>query len=80
MYVQKFHKIMKQHCNRVKGDCRKCCFVDYCYSQKRDINEDFLTEIISQLSNLSDTDKDIFVPVIHNRHNVCRPEENNENK
>ena len=77
MTLDGFHEKLKQHCNRIEGNCRQCCYIDYCYSQKRDIHKDFLEEIISHLSNQSDNDKDISVQVIHNRYNSYHLEENN---
>lgn len=50
MTVNKFHKKLKRHCDKLSGDCQRCRFVDYCYSQQRDIHEDFLKEVIKSLS------------------------------
>ena len=80
MNVKKKKKKMKQHCDKIEGDCRKCCYLDYCYSQKRDIHEDFLSEIITSLSKKSDNDTGIFAPVIRNRHNALSVGENNQRK
>lgn len=80
MTLNEFHQKLKQHCDRIKGTCRQCCYIDYCYSQKRDIYEDFLAEVISRLSDQSDNDKDTCVRVIHNHYNACHLEENNVQK
>ena len=77
MGIIEFHKKMKQHCDSLEGNCQRCCFLDYCYSQKRDIYNDFLTEVISRLSEKQDNDMDIFYQVIHNRHNVVQIGESN---
>lgn len=50
MTTTEFHGKMKQHCESLNGDCSQCCFLDYCYSQKRDITEDFLGEVTTRLS------------------------------
>lgn len=73
MDVLEFHSKMKQHCESLNGECSQCCYLEYCYSQKRDVYRDFLDDIISSFSKDEDSDKDIFVQVIHNRHNVFRP-------
>lgn len=77
MEVKEFHDKMKQHCDSIEGNCRKCCFLDYCYSQKRDIYDDFLTEVISHLSEKQDNDRDTYDQVIRNRHNVVQIVESN---
>lgn len=73
MDIIEFHNKMKQHCESLNGECSQCCFLEYCYSQKRDIYSGFLNEVISRLSNNEDSDKDIFAQVIRNHHNVFRP-------
>lgn len=73
MDIIEFHSKMKQHCESLNGNFSQCCFLEYCYSQKRDIYNDFLNEVISRLSKNGDSDKDIYAQVIRNRHNVFRP-------
>jgi|GEM_PF-1236436 hypothetical protein len=70
MDIIEFHSKMKQHCESLNGNCSQCCFLEYCYSQKRDIYNDFLSDVISCLSKNGDSDKDIYAQVIRNRHNV----------
>ena len=76
MEVTEFHKKMKQHCDRLNGDCQKCCFLEYCYSQKRDIHYDFLSEVISRLSVKQGDGTDISDQVIRNRYNVVQTVKN----
>lgn len=78
MNIQEFHKKLKQHCDKLNGECRQCCFVDYCYSQKRDVYGKFLTQVVSRASNLSDSDTDNDAQVIHNQNNVSSPAKSNE--
>lgn len=70
MNIKEFHKKLKQHCDKLNGDCTQCCFVDYCYSQARDIYDDFLEEITHLLSTNEEDSKGISSGVIRNRHNV----------
>lgn len=76
MEIIEFHAKMKQHCDKIHGDCQQCCFLDYCYSQARDIHTDFLQKIIECLLTSQDNDKDISCRVIRNPGNLCRFEEN----
>ena len=73
MDIIEFHSKMKQHCESLNGNCSQCCFLEYCYSQKRDVYSDFLNDVISCLSKSEDSNKDISAQVIHNHHNVFRP-------
>lgn len=75
MTIEKFHEKIKQYCDRLNGDCRKCCFLDYCYSQKRDIKADgeFLKQVVNLLSADEGNDKGIYGQVIHNPDNVYAP-------
>ena len=70
MNIYEFHRKMKQHCDNRSGNCSQCCFIDYCYSSKMDIRDDFLSKIISTLSANEDTDRDKDDPIIRNRYNV----------
>ena len=76
MEAIEFHAKMKQHCDGINGDCRQCCFRDYCYSQARHIHTDFLQKVIECLLTPLDNDTDISCQVIRNPDNVFRPEEN----
>lgn len=80
MEVTEFHKKMKQHCDSLNGDCQKCCFLEYCYSQKRDIHDDFLSDVISRLSVKQGDGTDISDQVIRNRHNVVQIAESNSQR
>ena len=73
MDIIEFHSKMKQHCESLSGNCSQCCFLEYCYSQKRDIYNDFLSDVIFSLSKNEDSNKDTSAQVIHNHHNVFRP-------
>lgn len=73
MDIIEFHNKMKQHCESLNGECSQCCFLEYCYSQKRDIYNDFLSDVIFSLSKNEDSNKDTSAQVIHNHHNVFRP-------
>ena len=73
MDIIEFHNKMKQHCESLNGECPQCCFLEYCYSQKRDIYNDFLSDVIFSLSKNEDSNKDTSAQVIHNHHNVFRP-------
>ena len=73
MDIIEFHNKMKQHCEILNGECSQCCFLEYCYSQKRDIYNDFLSDVIFSLSKNEDSNKDTSAQVIHNHHNVFRP-------
>ncbi len=73
MDIIEFHNKMKQHCESLKGECSQCCFLEYCYSQNRDIYNDFLSDVIFSLSKNEDSNKDTSAQVIHNHHNVFRP-------
>ena len=76
--ITEFHEKLKQHCAKINGDCRQCCLLDYCYSQKQDVNSEFVEKIIDFLLNCEDNDKDISCQVIRNPDNVCYLEENNK--
>lgn len=41
MTATEFHGKMKQHCENLNGECSQCCFLDYCYSQKKRYNRRF---------------------------------------
>ena len=69
MDIFEFHNKMKQHCQSVKGVCSECCFLEYCYSKKRDIQKDFIEDIIGQLLKNADENKDKSFQVIRNRYN-----------
>ena len=73
MDIIEFHSKMKQHCESLIGNCSQCCFLEYCYFQKRDIYNDFLSDVIFSLSKNGDSNKDISAQVIHNHHNIFRP-------
>ena len=73
MDIIEFHNKMKQHCESLNGECSQCCFLEYCYSQKRDIYNDFLSDVIFSLSKNEDSNKDTSAQVIHNHHNVFLP-------
>ena len=73
MDIIEFHSKMRQHCESLNGNCSQCCFLEYCYSQKRDIYNDFLSDVIFSLSKNEDSNKDTSAQVIHNHHNVFRP-------
>ena len=73
MDIIEFHNKMKQHCESLNGECSQSCFLEYCYSQKRDIYNDFLSDVIFSLSKNEDSNKDTSAQVIHNHHNVFRP-------
>lgn len=77
MTVNKFHKKLKRHCDKLSGNCQRCRFVDYCYSQQRDIHEDFLKEVIKSLSKNEDENTGKFSPVIQNRYNFLSDEVSN---
>ncbi|MBE5713363.1 MAG: hypothetical protein EGR22_04095 [Ruminococcaceae bacterium] len=70
MDIIEFHSKMKQHCESLNGNCSQCCFLEYCYSQKRDIYNDFLSDVIFSLSKNEDSNKGTSAQVIHNHHNV----------
>ncbi|MGN1102202.1 MAG: hypothetical protein ACI4RG_08425, partial [Huintestinicola sp.] len=70
MEIYEFHSKMKQHCNKLSGDCSQCCFIDYCYSSKMDICDEFLAQIVTALSENEDNDTGKGAPVIHNHCNV----------
>ena len=73
MDIKEFHIKMKQHCEHLEGECSKCRFLEYCYSQARDIHIDFLEQVMYRLSAYEESNKDIFSRVIRNHHNVFRP-------
>lgn len=62
MNIFEFHSKLSRHCNDINGECSECKFIDYCYSQKRDIHSDFIENIISGLSSESND-------IIKNPHN-----------
>lgn len=70
MDIFEFHRKMKQHCDRRSGNCSQCCFLDYCYSSKMDIYDDFLADVLSALSSCEESDMDSEIPPVRNRHNV----------
>lgn len=73
MTTTEFHGKMKQHCESLDGECSQCCFLDYCYSQKRDITEDFLGKVMDRLSEDEEKRAGTSDSAIHNRHNVFYP-------
>lgn len=80
MDIYEFHRKMKQHCDKLFGNCSQCCFLDYCYSSKMDIRDEFLAQVVTALSENEENDTDKGAPVIHNRYNVLPLPANNLQK
>ena len=80
MDIYEFHQKIKQHCDSRSGDCSQCCFLDYCYSSKMDIHEDFLAEVVSVLSSYGGNGTGSDGPMVRNRYNVLNAPMSNQHK
>lgn len=80
MNTDEFHSKMKQHCDKLNGECSQCCFLEYCYSQKRDVYGAFLDEVVNRLSENAVGNTDKCVRVIRNPNNVFADEGNSQRR
>ena len=51
--ITEFFQKLKQHCQSNDGDCKQCCFNDFCYTAPRSLTDCMLNQSLDFLEKVA---------------------------